>query len=673
MNDFIALQSALAGEYSLDREIGRGGMGIVYLAREVRLARPVAIKVLPPALAERPELRAAFLREAQTAAALTHPNIVPVYAVGERDGFVYIVMAFVEGTTLGERIRQRGPLLPGQAARVLREVAWALAYAHGARLVHRDVSAENILLEHGSERALVTDFGIASATQTNALSADGRVMGNAHYVSPEQASGEPVDARSDLYSLGVAGYYALTGRLPFDGETSADVVRQHLSATAPSITSVAPSVPPRLAAAVERCLHKEPIRRYRNAESFAEAIDLAFEHAKEIPAPLRVWLSQGEKELPARVAFVGIGALSGIVTATAVTSGMWMPMQWMLWCLGIFVPMVGVSYVPSFFRLRRVLADGYRVDDLHTAMREHQLARSEEIEYERRLSSPLFKRVMRILLGSSVGAVGLGLYIGSEAGVILSGTRAGYMFEVANELMALQYGLLIIGLAGLTTSTVALAGEYVRLHLANRITSRAIAFWKGKWGARIAKLASLGLKKTERPALGMPLLTEVALGRATDHLFEALPKESRRELAALPETVRRLEADAGRLRDSIVKLDDQLALFERGGATPAGDERARVADDLRSTRATAAQRLATTVAALESIRLDLLRLQMGAAGLESVTASLEAARGIGDRIAESLAAQAAVEALLRDPSASPGDAADDQSDTPIEGVAAAGG
>jgi hypothetical protein len=171
----------------------------------------------------------------------------------------------------------------------------------------------------------------------------------------------------------------------------------------------------------------------------------------------------------------------------------------------------------------------------------------------------------------------------------------------------------------------------------------------------------------------MPLLTEVALGRATDHLFEALPKESRRELAALPDTVRRLEADAGRLRDSIVKLDDQLAVFERGGERLAGDERARVADELRSTRTTAAQRLATTVAALESIRLDLLRLQMGAAGIESVTASLEAARTIGDRIAESLAAQAAVEALLRDPSAAPGEGADDRSDTPSTGVAAAGG
>ncbi|MFL5617955.1 MAG: serine/threonine-protein kinase, partial [Gemmatimonadaceae bacterium] len=616
MSDFVALQSALAGEYSIDREIGRGGMGVVYLAREVRLARPVAIKVLPPALAAHVELREAFLRETQTAAALTHPNIVPVYAVGERGGFVYMVMAFVEGTTLGERIRSRGPLLPGQAARVLREVAWALAYAHGAGIVHRDVSAENILLERGSERALVTDFGIASAIDASALTADGRVMGNAHYVSPEQAAGEPVDARSDLYSLGVAGYYALTGRLPFDGESAAEVVNQHLTMTAPAITSVAASVPPRLAAAVERCLHKLPIRRYRNAESFAEAIDLAFEHAKEIPAPLRVWLSQGQKELPARVAFFGIGALSGIATATAVTSGMWVPTQWVLWCLGIFVPIVGVSYVPSYFRLRRVLADGYHVDDLHAAMREHQLARSEELEYERRLSSPRFKRAMRLMLATSLGGVALAVFLVVQAERIRTLNPQSPDWDLYWAAQMRAFVLLLVSLSGVTGTTVALAGEYVRLHLANRITSRAIAFWKGKWGARIARLASLGLKKVDRPAIGMPLLTEVALGRATDHLFEALPKASRRELSALPDTVRRLEGDAGRLRDSIVKLDDQLAVFERGGETLAGDERASVAEELRGTRATAAQRLATTVAALESIRLDLLRLQMGAAGIE---------------------------------------------------------
>jgi serine/threonine-protein kinase len=623
-------------------------MGVVYLAREVRLARPVAIKVLPPALSADPELRASFLREAQTAAALTHPNIVPVYGAGERGGFVYIVMAFVEGMTLGERIRSRGPLLPGQAARVLREVAWALAYAHGARIVHRDVTAENILLERGSERALVTDFGIAGAMQTNTLSWDGRVMGNAHYVSPEQAVGEPLDARSDLYSLGIAGYYALTGRLPFDGETSGEVVTQQLNATAPSITSVAPSVPPRLAAAVERCLHKEPIRRYRNAESFAEAIDLAFEHAKEIPAPLRVWLSQGQKELPARLAFVGIGAMTGLTLAFSFTLGQIRIIPFTLFFLAPFLPLVGLSYVPSYFRLRRVLADGYHVDDLHAAMREHQLARSEEIEYERRQSSTLFKRIMRGVLGTSFVGTACSAYLIYRVSSLSSLHFGSEEWNAFWRLQSWAVGGMFASLSAMTVASVALVGEYVRLNLATRIASRAIAFWKSKWGARLAKAASLFLEKAERPVLGMPLLTEVALGRATDHLYEALPKAARRELAALPETVRRLEGDAGKLRDSIAKLDDQLAMFDRGGESIVDEERSRVADELRATRTLAAQRLATTVSALEGIRLDLLRLQMGSAGLESVTASLEAAKRVGDQIGEAVAAQEAVEQILRE-------------------------
>jgi hypothetical protein len=177
----------------------------------------------------------------------------------------------------------------------------------------------------------------------------------------------------------------------------------------------------------------------------------------------------------------------------------------------------------------------------------------------------------------------------------------------------------------------------------------------------------------------MPLLTEVALGRATDHLFEALPKAARRELAALPDTVRRLEADAGRLRDSIARLDDQLAAFDRGGETLGDDERrSRMADELRATRALAGERLATTVSALEGIRLDLLRLQMGSAGLESVTASIEAAKRVGDQIGEAVAAQEAVERILRETpargkralpfSASPETGAD--ADIPFDGTPA---
>ena len=669
--DFIALQAALAGEYSLDRELGRGGMGIVYLAREVRLARPVAIKVLPPALAARLDLRDNFLREARTVAGLNHPNIVPVYAAGERDGFVYLVMAYVEGTTLGERIRTRGPLLPGQAARVLREVAWALAYAHGARIVHRDVSAENILLERGSERAIVTDFGIASAMQTAALNADGLIMGNAHYVSPEHAAGEPVDARSDLYSLGIVGYYALTGRLPFDGETTADVVAQHLNAVPASITSVAGSVPPRLAAAVERCLHKEPIRRYRNAESFAEAIDLAFEHAKEIPAPLRSWINQGERELPARLAMLGMGATTGISLAIELRQAGF-----------FFIPFVllgGMSFIPPTTRLRRILSEGFHVDDLNASLREHQLARSEELEYERRQSSPRVRRALRVLLGVSAGGTAVGGYMAFEYTRQITGIfvrmgpeTAAAMFDMQGQAMA----TLFFSLVGLTVSGVPLAGEFVRHKLASRITSASISFWKGTWGARVAKLVSLGVKPADRPMLGMPVLTEIALGRATDHLFHALPKAARRELAALPETVRRLEGDASKLREIINALDDQLAAFERGGDALRDVSRSALADELTAARALAAERLAATVAALEGIRLDLLRLQMGSAPIESVTATLDAARQIGERIGESIAAQLEVEKLLRDSRIrtgahpSPELESDDDADTPAQGVPA---
>src|ERR687889_2292202 len=159
--EFLALQSALAGEYSLQRELGRGGMGIVYLARDVQLDRDVAIKVLPSHLARTAESRERFVREARTAAGLSHPHIVPIHRVGEAAGFVFFVMSYVEGETLGERLRTRGPLPPAEAARVLREVAWALAYAHGRGVVHRDVKPDNILLEEGTGRALVTDFGIA--------------------------------------------------------------------------------------------------------------------------------------------------------------------------------------------------------------------------------------------------------------------------------------------------------------------------------------------------------------------------------------------------------------------------------------------------------------------------------------------------------------------------------
>src|SRR5205085_12025703 len=175
--ELLDLQAALAGEYSLERELGRGGMGVVYLARDVQLDRDVAIKVLPTQLALTAEARERFVREARTAAGLSHPHIVPIHRVGEARGFVFFVMSYVEGETLGERLRTRGPLSPADATRVLREVAWALAYAHGRGIVHRDVKPDNILLEAGTGRALVTDFGIAHAGEDLGTTEPGKIMG----------------------------------------------------------------------------------------------------------------------------------------------------------------------------------------------------------------------------------------------------------------------------------------------------------------------------------------------------------------------------------------------------------------------------------------------------------------------------------------------------------------
>jgi serine/threonine protein kinase len=273
--EIATLRAALRGQYAIERELGRGGMGIVVLARDERLDRAVALKVLPPALAEQPDTRERFLREARMAARLSHPNIVPVYRADDIGGFAFFAMGFVDGETLGERIRDRGALPPAEVVRVLREVAWALAYAHARGIVHRDVKPENILLERSSGRAIVTDFGIARADFNPSLTQDGYVLGTVHYMSPEQSNGEPLDGRSDLYSLGCVGYFALSGRLPFEGQSPQGILVAHATKDAPPLRSVAPQVPLQLAAVIDQCLRKSPAQRFATGEELAEALGKA--------------------------------------------------------------------------------------------------------------------------------------------------------------------------------------------------------------------------------------------------------------------------------------------------------------------------------------------------------------------------------------------------------------
>jgi serine/threonine-protein kinase len=317
-DDFLALQAALAGEYSLQRELGRGGMGVVYLARDVQLDRDVAIKVLPSRLAGS-DARARVVREARTAAGLSHPHVVPIHRVGEAGGFAFFVMGYVEGETLGERLRTRGPLPPAEAARVLREVAWALAYAHGRGVVHRDVKPDNILLEAGTGRAVVTDFGLAHRGTDPVPDADpGRVMGTAHFMSPEQAANGPVDGRGDLYALGVVGYLAVSGRLPFETPSLPALLVRQATEAPPSVLRAAPGLPPALGAAIDRCLARDPADRFPDGEALAAALAPAPDARPALPPTLRAWLGARN---PLLVPYVGWSGAFG--TLTVVNLAFW--------------------------------------------------------------------------------------------------------------------------------------------------------------------------------------------------------------------------------------------------------------------------------------------------------------------------------------------------------------
>ncbi|MDO8678242.1 MAG: serine/threonine-protein kinase [Acidobacteriota bacterium] len=225
------LQTAVEGTFRIERLLGRGGMGAVYLAREPALDRQVAIKVLPPERAQSADLRERFRREARTAAQLSHPHIVPLLTFGEADGLVYFVMGYVDGETLSNRLQREGPLSVGEAVRVLTELAQALSYAHSRAVVHRDVKPDNVLLEQPRGLVRLTDFGIAKQYAGRpSLTAEGAVIGTPLYMSPEQASGRTdVNARTDIYSLGAVAFTVFTGRPPFEGRSSSDIMRQHLT------------------------------------------------------------------------------------------------------------------------------------------------------------------------------------------------------------------------------------------------------------------------------------------------------------------------------------------------------------------------------------------------------------------------------------------------------------
>jgi serine/threonine protein kinase len=263
--------NALKGEYEIVQELGRGGMAIVYKARERELEREVAIKVLPFSLGFDAEFVERFQREARTAAKLEHPNIIPIYRVGKSGRVIYFVMKMLRGESLSEVLERGGPVPPKEIRRILAQTAAALGYAHKNGIVHRDIKPDNIMFDE-SGHAIVTDFGIAKAATGTRLTGTGMSIGTPHYMSPEQARAQPLDGRSDVYSLGVVAYQCLTGSVPFDGEDSFAIGYKHIMEDLPE-----PDLPTAehrsLFDVIRRMMAKSPDDRFQSAEELVAVLE----------------------------------------------------------------------------------------------------------------------------------------------------------------------------------------------------------------------------------------------------------------------------------------------------------------------------------------------------------------------------------------------------------------
>ena len=615
---FLSFQSALAGRYSIDRELGRGGMGIVYLAREVHLDRPVAIKLLPPERAAEAPLRQRFLREARLAAGLSHPNIIPIHAVEDAGGFVFYVMAFVDGETLAQRVRDRGPLPSSEAARVLREVAWALAAAHAQGLVHRDVKPDNILLERATGRVLVTDFGIAAASGD---AGDG-ISGTPEFMSPEQALGGLVDARSDLYGLGATAFFALSGRLPFEGTSATEILARQVTEPPPPLTSLGLPVPRKLALLVDRCLAKPPDHRPASARAFAEQLGLALEQRRELPAALRAFVKRyGRLDGGGTIVALFL-LLSGSVTTAALFGA----------TAGFATLLLGATVAPLAYLVsaaRRLSLLGFTHQDLDPAFKGEIEQAREELTVEHRPAPSAAERYLPLVIKVSGTLGGL-----SILGLILG---RGVAFEAAARTIGLSLG-------------VTMLASVAHLALQQRRRDVDTEFWAGLWMGKIGKFVfSVARKLLGRRAIAPAMThraTELSLGKAAEQLFESLPKESRQALGDLPALLRRLEGDAQSLR---ARYDEVQEALGDGGDAAASAEYAEV----RAARDAIHARLGDAVGALETIRLNLLRLHAGSVTVAGLTTHLGLAAAVSADVERLIAAQEEVEQLVRFPRAMP--------------------
>jgi serine/threonine-protein kinase len=321
----VVVGETIADRYELEEVVGHGGMSTVYKARDSLLERNVALKVLHQQYNEDEDFVERFKREARSVAQLQHPNIVTVIDRGEEDGRQYIVFEFIDGENLKELVVRKGRLDLRDALEIAHEIARGLAFAHDHGLVHRDVKPQNVLL-NGDGRAKVTDFGIARSLDVDhGVTQTGTILGTSNYIAPEQASGQPVDAHTDVYSLGIVLYEMLTGDLPFPGESFVAIAMKHIQEPSPNVLDVRGDIPLRVAEMIDRALEKDPEQRFPTMDAFATEIEASLAELDRgedgavtmvVPAAQRLQRQKQRKSvspLPLLIGLLGALAIAAVV------------------------------------------------------------------------------------------------------------------------------------------------------------------------------------------------------------------------------------------------------------------------------------------------------------------------------------------------------------------------
>ncbi len=588
-----------SSRYTVERELGRGGMGIVLLARDLSLDRLVAIKLLPPGLAAQSDLRERFLREVRIAASLSHPNIVPIFSVEETDGAVYYVMGYIDGETLTQRVRRTGPLSPSDAAQVLKESAWALGYAHGRGIVHRDVKPDNIMIERATGRTFVTDFGIARAASSAPMTGIGETLGTPHSMSPEQAAGEPLDGRSDIYSLGVVGFYALTGRMPFDAPTVQAILAMHLTRPAPPVTSIRASVPPMLAAAIDRCLAKEPSQRFESGEALVTAIQGAQVTRAEIAPPVKMFQRVVEMSV---VQILTVALLMVVIGLQASRSPAMMPLLLVVFLFVMLAQLRG--------RARSLMAEGFLYEDVRAAFDDDTRERERARAALARLARPGIgtASIVRMIVGLGLVGGGLALGIPSHHGTWQN------------------YGGRAMLIAGVAMAMLTLVGDFSsRLRIGSRSQELTARLWLGGLGRLLFRAATPGAGAVADP---LPARANVAPESLTG-LVAALKPDDQAQLGEMPELIEALEREAQALATREQEIGEAL-IEARRVTTSDTDGAGRVSrealvSDLESARATLAARRGRIAGTLEEFRIGLIRTKGGISDASRLRAQLESA------------------------------------------------